>query len=238
MTTKYKEILCLSGGLDSYIAWHYLGKPPTIYFDTRQPHCQKEFDYVNSISNDTILDHSLNFAKHEDIYIPHRNLLFASRASVYAKKVWIIGLKDDMVEDKTRNAFAIMSSCLTAVSKEHVIVDSPFWDMTKTDICEWYIKHVYECNRYRAENALNEKSISCYAGGDKPCYKCKSCFRKACAMYNAGMDCTFLNTTMVVDYLQEAYLGKYITERNNDIIRYGRSYMNSNNVTLRNYNEK
>ncbi len=246
MTTKHKEILCLSGGLDSFIAWHYLGKPPTVYFYTKQVHSDKEWACIWNITKgkDTIFDTSLDFSLTRDIYIPHRNLLFASRASAYADKIWIAGTKDDMVEDKTPSAFALMGACLSAIGKDNgVVVDSPFWDMTKTDVCEWYIKHVYEYNRYRAEDSLNKESISCYAGGTKPCYKCESCFRKACAMFNAGMDCIFLNTAMVIDYDQKALLGKYITERNDDIIRYSEWYKHShkiewNEVTLRNYNEK
>lgn len=222
------DILCFSGGLDSYIAWHYLGKPPTIYFDTRLPHCAKELEMVTHITEGkVIIDHSLDFSSEKEIYIPHRNMLFASRASVYGDRVWIAGVKDDMVEDKTENAFNLMSICLSTIGKKNVTVDSPFWSMTKTDICKWYIKHEKRNGKKLGEIEYNlaNKSISCYLNGTAPCYMCKSCFRKACAMYNSGLGYCFINGDMVKEYYNKALNENYIRQRNEDICRFAEWYL-------------
>lgn len=219
-----KEILCLSGGIDSFVAWHYLNKPQSIYFHTGLPHCEKELKIVHEMTNGSVLyDTSLNFSKEKDVYIPHRNLLFASRASRYAEKVWIVGVKDDMVEDKTENAFNLMSLCLSTIGKEPVTVDSPFWDMTKTEVIRWYMDNI-ENDSGAAERVLNTQSISCYSGGDKPCYACESCFRKACAMQNAGLHCYFNNDDMVIKYMAKAKFGAYILQRNAEILKFGKEY--------------
>jgi len=224
--SRQKEILCLSGGLDSVIAWYYLGKPPTVYFHTNLPHCDKELHCVQRLTGmDTIIDKSLDFSSEKEIYIPHRNLLFASRASVYAKKVWIAGLKDDMVEDKNEDAFSMMSLCLSTVGKETVFVESPFWQKTKTDIVMWF-KHKYS-DSMDVDRLLNEMSISCYGGGDKPCYQCESCFRKACAMFNAGLSYKFDNFAMIKEYRVKALQNKYVMSRNLDIIKFTNMYIPS-----------
>lgn len=210
------EILCMSGGLDSVIAWYYLGKPPVVYFDTGLPFCEKELAAVRSIvGGNFIIDKSLNFSNEKEIHIPHRNLLFASRASNYADIVYMAGLKDDMVEDKTLEAFEDMSCVISKIGKKTVTVRSPFWDMTKTDICKWF-----KGANDNAEQILRYLSVSCYAGSSEPCYECESCFRKACAMHNAGMKSRFDNRAMVEDYWRKAREDEYIRERNADIIKY------------------
>ena len=224
---KLDDILCFSGGLDSFIAWHYLGKPPTVYFYTRLPHCEKELRFVTHITEgEVIIDHSLDFSSEKEIYIPHRNLLFASRASVYAQKVWIAGIKDDNVEDKTEEAFDSMTYCLSYIGKEPVVVDSPFWGKTKTQICKWFLQHkMTEHNKQEIGDMLNYLSISCYSGSSDACHMCESCFRKSCAMFNAGMESFFNNESMVEEYKNKALNENYVKERNEDIIRYAEWYM-------------
>ncbi len=120
-----------------------------------------------------------------------------------------------MVEDKTPEAFVNMAKLLTAIGKDKVDINSPFWKMTKTDVCRWFKK-----NHINAEAILNWQSVSCYEGGASPCYRCESCFRKACAMWNAGMHSRFDNLSMLELYYKKAQAGMYISERNKDIISY------------------
>jgi 7-cyano-7-deazaguanine synthase in queuosine biosynthesis len=220
------EILCYSGGLDSYIAYHYLKKPKCIYFHTKQAHSDKELEYVLANVADIIVDHSLDFSKEENIYVPHRNLLFASRASVHAEKVWIAGLADDCVEDKTSQAFTAMSEVLSAIGKTQVMVDSPFWGMTKTEICKWFIEF-WSGDIKTTEAELLSNSISCYSGSVGPCGTCSSCYRKSCAMFNAGMgdEIKFKNTFMVLRYFKKAINGEYISSRNKDILQFTEFYL-------------
>lgn len=209
------RILCLSGGMDSVIAWYYLGKPPCIYFHVNVPYSNKERDAIAKLGIPTKIDYSLNFSEELGSYIPHRNLLFASRASAHATEVVIAGLKDDKVEDKTEGAFRTMSACLSSIGREPVMVTSPFWQKTKEDIVKWFVANVPE-----AEEQL-ELSVSCYSGrGQEPCWECTSCFRKACALATVGIKKPFYAEDLKTLYWYRAEQGYYDRDRCKSILNY------------------
>ena len=41
-----KSILCVSGGLDSYLAWEYLSRPATVFFNARHKYALKELSVM------------------------------------------------------------------------------------------------------------------------------------------------------------------------------------------------
>jgi len=210
------KILCLSGGMDSVIAWYWLNKPKCIFFHTGLSYSDMEVEAIHRIGIPCIIDYSLDFSKERSIYIPHRNLLFASRAAATgAYEVVIAGLKDDKVEDKTKDAFKIMSNCLSCIGKTPVLVTSPFWNFTKEDILKWFVKI------YPEAIEVLQKSVSCYNGTNrKPCWECESCFRKACALYSVGIVEEFRNKEMMVEYALRALKGYYEKSRCESIMRY------------------
>lgn len=211
---KVDQILCLSGGMDSVIAWYYLDKPPCIYFDTGVPYAQKEKEAIRKLGIPCRIDTSLNFRMERNDFIPHRNLLFAARASVYSDIVIMAGLKDDVVVDKTPEAFNAMGECLTNIGKNTVKVVSPFWNMNKLDICKWFVDNVPQAE------AILHQSISCYKGGENNgCYECPSCFRKACAMHSNGMYYPFHNYEIAQYYFTRAVVGTYYTPERNESIK-------------------
>ena len=114
-----KDILCVSGGLDSYVAWHYLDKPTAIFFNAQHRYAEKEEKVVNELFPDLIVDESLVLTENEvgeKAYIHCRNLLFAIQASHYLPDeggtVWMAGLKDDVVGDKSPEAFKLMGETM------------------------------------------------------------------------------------------------------------------------------
>ena len=42
-------ILLFSGGIDSFIAYHYLKEPRTLYLDLGTPYTKKEIEFVKKI---------------------------------------------------------------------------------------------------------------------------------------------------------------------------------------------
>jgi 7-cyano-7-deazaguanine synthase in queuosine biosynthesis len=184
-------IVCVSGGLDSLLAWYYLKKPKAIYFKLGHKYQQKELLSLQRIQEvdhtfqpiieDTGLDLS-RFEYGETAYIPHRNLLIALLASFHDNEICIAGVKGDRVEDKSPVAFRIMSNCLNKIQKPHekkIKIFSPFWRWTKTQILRWFIGHYGKEFAYRVVKA----SISCYDPQlPGQCGKCPSCLRKAIAM--------------------------------------------------------
>jgi 7-cyano-7-deazaguanine synthase in queuosine biosynthesis len=187
------RVLLISGGLDSLIAWFYLNKPPMIYF--RLGHCYeskelKSLERIRSKVEDFNYDiHDLDigkFEREENKYIPFRNLSFAIMASNYGNNIYMGGLKDDYVEDKTPTAFEKMTNLLNFIKKDNdptINITSPFWHMTKIDIVAWYISQGFPIE-------LLKDSVSCY--DDKSlgqCGKCPSCFRKWISLKYNKIDC-------------------------------------------------
>jgi|GEM_PF-1728813 len=213
-------ILCLSGGLDSVIAYYYMGKPKTIFFDYGD-YTKVEKERVLAIAPDTIIDKSLNLAgksQGKTAYIPNRNLMFAALACRYANTIVMAGIKDDDVPDKNRIAFTEMGELLSNISGGTTIkVESPFWEMTKSDLVAWAIDNL---STDELETVL-EVSISCYTPtpDGKECRSCPSCFRKWNALDANGIHTKFKNKALMEEYLQKAKDGVYIPERNSSIIR-------------------
>lgn len=186
MAKKYDSILLFSGGMDSYIAWHYLNRPPVIFLNAKQSYWRKELDAVKNISKKykdmkVIVDGSLDLSKWEedDHYIPYRNVFFSMIASLYAKKVYLVGIKGDLVDDNNPKAARLMSGFYKNFNhNQEVVVTSPFYNMTKSEIVKWYIG-----KRLPIKNLLISRS--CYAESSSgQCGRCSSCFRRWVALEN------------------------------------------------------
>jgi len=219
-----KGVLCISGGVDSVVAYYYLNKPTSVYFNTGVPYADKEKRALENLGIPYIEDNSLKFPE-KGIYIPHRNLLFASRASQYGNPVYIAGLKDDMVEDKNEMAFSVMSDCLSVIGKEPVEIESPFWEMMKEDVVRWFL-----ANDGHAEYRL-KLTCSCYSESNFECMFCEACFRKNCALFANGIKRTFHNWKLVQHYTNRALEGYYLAERNVSILNYV-EWLNGQNQTI------
>jgi len=214
-------ILLFSGGIDSYVAWHYLNKPPTVYFDLGTPYSQKEINVIQKLIPNTIIDTSLNLGDRqigEKAYVPFRNLYLAMLAVKYSDVIVIAGLKDDDVSDKNEKIFIKFSELLSEMENRAIIVISPFWNMTKEEVIKWYLAF------HTSENL--HKTISCYSNEPTNyCGKCPSCFRKWCALRSNGIKLSFFNQSLMKEYLIKAEAGHYIPERNNQIIKLVKEYL-------------
>lgn len=220
-----KKILCLSGGLDSTIAYHELGKPPTIFFDTKT-YSDIEKEKVLAMAPDTIIDTTLDFSSicvDTKAFVPYRNLLFAARAADYADEIIIAGVDDDKVVDKTPNAFISMATVLNDLlpdKQRNKKVTSPFWGRTKAEIVSDFLENV--------ENGAEilKGAFSCYTPVDgEECHKCPACFRKWNALWENGIETEFHNTELMVCYFEKALGGEYLDSRNASIIKAVNEYL-------------
>lgn len=215
-----KEILLFGGGLDSFPAWHFLGKPAALYVDSGHYGRRQEIAAVRAlaasqqmnleISNE--LDLTARATRQGDL-IPFRNVLFAILAAYRADVIWCIGVKGDHTADKSPQAFARMSEFLTAFAERPIRIDSPFWDKTKTDVVAWYL------GTGLPVDALLQ-TFSCATPGTafEHCGRCPSCLRRWIALINNGITGTFAEDPWTWDRVDAYYVpamaaGRYPPER-------------------------
>lgn len=208
-----KPILLFSGGIDSYVAWHFLNKPPTVYFDLRSRYSMVEMLTVSKLIPNTIIDSSLDLLsrEQESAYVPFRNLLLACQAAHYGDTIIMAGNADDVVSDKTQSIFNEFSQLLSKLEGRPIEVSSPFWELSKRQLVAWYL-----AQHGNPMNLIN--TVSCYSGVVY-CGKCKACFRKWMSLYLNGIDIEFYNMELMQEYHRVALEGeRYTSSRNKNTI--------------------
>lgn len=187
-----REILLFGGGLDSYPAWHYLGRPPALYFDLGHRYRAQELAAVSALRTrcgmDVEISSELDLSRWEqpDAIIPMRNIHLAMLAANRAETVWCVGVKGDATEDKSPAAFARISAFISGFTGRNIRMDSPFWEMTKTEIVRWYLS-----KGLPAEELLLTFSCSRDDGSDLHCGRCSSCLRRWMSLANNDVDAPF-----------------------------------------------
>jgi len=92
-------ILLFSGGLDSFVAWHFLNNPPTLYVGLGHRYMVHEIEMVKKLIPATIMEtNMLNLGAWEkkDANIPLRNAFLVMIASYYDKDVALIVQQGEM----------------------------------------------------------------------------------------------------------------------------------------------
>ncbi len=206
------DILLFSGGIDSLSAWFYMRKPKSIYVDLHTKYSSKEIKNVQilmKICPELRVDKvpGIDFSWFEtdiNAYLPYRNLILAIIAAYYGDRIILAGIEDDRVEDKSPEAFKVMTNCLNSISKpnETVEIYSPFWNMSKSEIIRWMLHNVGN------SEALLRASISCYESIIGQCGNCPSCLRKAVAFESCGLSLDFFEN----DVTKSNLIPKYIEE--------------------------
>jgi len=216
-------ILLFSGGIDSFVAYHYLDKPSTLYFDIGSRYTRLEIDHIRRLIPDTIVDTTLYLGDTErgdKAYIPFRNLFLALKAVKYSDTIVIAGLKDDMVSDKNEQIFSKFSVLMSEMEGRRIQVISPFWNKTKYEVVEWYKEYIESTG-----NTLRD-TISCYSGTSSYCGQCPACFRKWCVLTANNIDIQpFKNKELIEEYISSAEANKYDPIRNEIIIEYAKKLL-------------
>ena len=182
------EILLFSAGLDSFPAWHYLGRPQALYVNIRHRYHRPELAAVTALAGrcgiEVAVSDELDLScwQTSEVNIPLRNVFLAMLACRHAYTIWCVGVKGDHMPDKSPEAFTAMSQYLSRFACRPVRVDSPFWDLTKTQIVAWYLNEGLP-----AEDLL--LTYSCTGSGQPAihCGACPSCLRRWIAFANNGI---------------------------------------------------
>ncbi|WP_158851123.1 7-cyano-7-deazaguanine synthase [Saccharothrix deserti] len=204
---RIPEVLLFSAGLDSYPAWHYLGRPPSLYFDLGHRYASQERAAIAALADAAGIEVEISDElrlgawEAEDAIIPLRNVHLAMLAANRAETVWCIGVKGDHTLDKSREAFADMGRFIARFSERLLRVDSPFWDMTKTEIIAWYL-----AQGLPVDHLLLTFSCSRTDGSTVHCGRCPSCLRRWTSLVNNGVEAEFEQQPWTWDRVREFYI--------------------------------
>lgn len=177
-----------SGGMDSLIAWEYLGRPNRLYVKMNHRYQREELEHIEDMhipgsfftSDLSVLG---SFEKN-DADIPLRNLYLAMVAvNLGFSTIWLVVQKDEMsIPDRTREFLNSSSDILSYLSKRTIKVDTPFENMDKTDMVKWYIDNGKDIDTLK-------DTWACYhpVKGD-PCGNCGACFRRYVAFKENCID--------------------------------------------------
>lgn len=202
-----KEILLYSAGLDSFPAWHYLGKPPALYFDVGHRYRDHEYRAIDTLRRRCgirlSVSRQLDLSQWEepDGIIPLRNIYFAMLASHRADTIWCIGVKGDHTADKNPQAFTRMSAFISEYAGREIRVDSPFWDMTKTEIVRWYLSQPLP-----VQDLLDTFSCLNPGSSELHCGQCGACLRRWISLVNNGIDAKFATNPWEWERVKSFYL--------------------------------
>jgi 7-cyano-7-deazaguanine synthase len=216
-----KKVLLFSGGIDSYIAWHYLNYPDTLYIDLGHKYNIQEYEKVcNLIPNTKKIElTSISKYEKEDADIPLRNLYLAMIAvNEGYDKIWIIIQKEEMsIPDRKRQFLTDASNLLSELSERKIIIDTPFENMDKVEMITWY-----KNKNYSIENLM--KTWACYhPEATEPCGNCGACMRRFVAMklnnINENWHDKIYDSDVAKLYKERAEKRHYSEKRSNDILK-------------------
>ena len=212
-------ILLFSGGLDSYIAWHYLDRPKTLYCNLGHRYAPHELETVKKLIPATIIDDRLNLADWElrDATIPHRNVFLAMIASHYDKDVILVVQQGEMeIPDRSVKFFNEIAEWIGFLDDNVVTLSSPFFKMTKTEMVKWYIDEGLD-----VETLISTRS--CFSPGDFPCGDCAACFRRWVAFTNNDIEEHYVSDitkfSLIQDYIFRMKQGEYDPKRTDETFR-------------------
>ena len=179
-----KDILLLSSGIDSVVAWFYLGKPDCLHISGHSRYSEKEWNSLVDLSlklkemNLRIVS-GQNFLRQfekENAEIPGRNGLFCWIAASYGDIIHLpCQLGEQSIPDRNPQNLDSLSSVLSIFYGSPKKIDIVFPDMTKQDIVKWALK-----NGVSKEILLS--TYSCFNIGIGRCGECEACARTAIAL--------------------------------------------------------
>jgi len=207
------EVVLYSGGMDSLIAWYYLGKPQTLYVDLGHIYAKKEMSCIEKLPPKPKIYTDLygHYFELPNAQIPGRNFLLSMfAAGAGYDKIWMISQKGEQtVPDKTRQFYEDASRMISAFFKRPIVVDTPFWHMYKHDMVKWYLEKGLPVEDLKI-------SISCYSAEEGHCGHCQSCWRKYYSLVANGIKCADWFNSDVVAWGMQNYgnrLENYDEER-------------------------
>lgn len=202
-----REVVLFSSGMDSLIAWEYLGRPDRLYVKLNHRYQDEELVSIMKLGLPGLLKvgslQGIGIFEKDDAEIPLRNLYLAMiAANMGYDKIWLAVQKDEMsVKDRTREFMSKTSDMLSYLLGKPVSVDTPFGDMDKSDMVKWYRDSGKDMEKLM-------ETWACYTPiKGKPCGNCGACFRRYVAFMENGIDPGYV----IQDEIRQYYRSKLKT---------------------------
>ncbi len=191
-----KVSIMYSGGLDSFIAYHYAiaqGLAPELFYvDLGHPYADKEkhaikrnalpYQEIDLSSLYGTIEHRLT-----NHIFPLRNILLAVIGGMLNDRVWICALDGEQngkEKDKSPHFFDLSTDLLTYCNdffQDNTIVETPFANLTKAGTIKWAI-----ANGVAVDDLFN--TSSCYHPMELKCGTCLTCVKRWMAFKLAGLN--------------------------------------------------
>ena len=210
------RILLLSSGMDSFIAWHILGKPTCLHITGHSRYSVKELQTVERLNRTypemclTILELPwLKLFEHQNADIPARNAHFALAAAHYGDTVYLPCQRGEQtIPDRSPEFFKRISELASQLFERRIVVDPVFTTSTKQDMVGMYLR-----GGYPLKDLLN--TMSCFSSEPGRCGRCPACFRTSVALeYNDVLPTGQFKEDIwgwdgIPEYIQRIKDGKY-----------------------------
>jgi len=235
---RLNEVLLFSGGLDSFIAWHYLKKPACLYFVLNHRYSFVERERINVLCKETkdelrvieIYNIKLEKIEEDNGNIPLRNLYLAAYATNYADNIHLVVQQGEKtMPDRSFEFLNLLNRTLRAgLGSSRIRVDTPFFNRTKTDMVRWYIDEGYDAdilkNTWSCYEPLSDSSLDEIV----PCGECSACFRRWVAMFLNKIEERYVVSPpegrLVDGYIQAMRNGEYDSIRTKQTMMALRKY--------------
>lgn len=218
------HVLMFSGGLDSYLALLSLLDngidPKLVYVEHGSRNNDGQLSQAKKLAEkhgkELIIDRSLSLGHLEEAsaFIPNRNGFLAYIGALYGDNIWFAIMDGEQTyTDCRQDTFMAISLSLSLLSGKPVVVDSPFWDLTKAEV-------ISSLKTGHHPDLLD--TYSCHRGGDTHCGECTACFRRFVAFQLNGIEDKWIVhpafTLLADEYYDKASLGHY-GKRDKEIIK-------------------
>lgn len=232
-----KIVILYSSGLDSFILYQYAkarypqAQLKCLYFkhgaDSEAQEIARLPDYVEVRNIDWLNENCRPVAKKSDpfageIYIPGRNLVFTvlAAAQELPDEIWMGTLWDEdnaQATDKNGLFRTDTSDLMTYVLSpflDQCILRFPFVEegWTKSDIVEWALYSGIPKEEIKA-------TVSCWHYTDKPCGRCKQCFKRKLNLKPKGIIEDYAKDPLDSEYGYPLIRGYIIKAGHNDANR-------------------
>jgi len=180
---RINQLLLLSGGLDSWIAWHYLDRPACAFININQRYLLKERNAIGALCERyetlevlNIEGPDIGHSECQDGYIPYRNLYLVFAALPFSSRLAMGGVLGDSEDDNNPTFPNTVTQFLAHFGRnQKATLEGPLYSLTKGEAVSWYLRNVGDVESLML-------TVSCYSPLPGPCGCCKSCFRRWVAL--------------------------------------------------------